>query len=232
MSYVIGHKPDEFGLVPDREGYVRFKELLWALNEEPGWSYVRQGDINEVLMSDDRSSFEVKDRSIRCAGRNTGPDLNVPLLKLPAVLYTPVRRKAHASVIENGLPLSEDIPYVLSSDREMALRTGSRKDKKPVILEVMAEKAANEGVLFYSCGRLFLCMEIPSRYISGPPVPKEKIRSGEDKNIKKKKTGMTPATGTFVLESSRDPDKGRRSGGKKKKGWKEEAKTMRRRGRQ
>ena len=33
MSYILGNRPDEFGLVPDREGYVGMKEFLQAIHE-------------------------------------------------------------------------------------------------------------------------------------------------------------------------------------------------------
>jgi len=79
MTYILGHNPDEFGLVPGRDGFVTFKELLWALHEEPGWSNVRQSSINEVLMSEDRTSFEVKDKSIRSLEGKRQPDLNIPV---------------------------------------------------------------------------------------------------------------------------------------------------------
>jgi putative RNA 2'-phosphotransferase len=50
MIYILGYRPDEFGLVPDPGGYVRYKELLQAIHEEPGWGYVRQSHFNEILM--------------------------------------------------------------------------------------------------------------------------------------------------------------------------------------
>ena len=34
LAYVLGHRPDEFGLLPDESGYVRLKDLLTALKEE------------------------------------------------------------------------------------------------------------------------------------------------------------------------------------------------------
>ena len=34
IQYILGRNPYEFGLVPDREGFVKIKELLKALNEE------------------------------------------------------------------------------------------------------------------------------------------------------------------------------------------------------
>ena len=59
MVYVLGHHPDEFGLVPDLDGFIKIKELLWAIHEEEGWRYVRQSHIREVLLSKERILFEV-----------------------------------------------------------------------------------------------------------------------------------------------------------------------------
>ena len=33
MIYILGHGPDEFGLVPDKKGFVTYKELLQAIHE-------------------------------------------------------------------------------------------------------------------------------------------------------------------------------------------------------
>jgi putative RNA 2'-phosphotransferase len=38
LSYVLGRRPDEFGLVPDADGFVRLKDLLKALHEALGGS--------------------------------------------------------------------------------------------------------------------------------------------------------------------------------------------------
>ncbi len=45
LFYVLGKRPDEFGLVPDSEGYVRTRELLRAVSEEDGYRYVRESHI-------------------------------------------------------------------------------------------------------------------------------------------------------------------------------------------
>jgi len=49
LNYILGNRPDEFGLVPDKEGYISLKELLKAINEEPNMAYVRETHIQEVL---------------------------------------------------------------------------------------------------------------------------------------------------------------------------------------
>jgi hypothetical protein len=46
ITYILGRRPDEFGLVTDTEGFVKIKELLKAITEEAGWKYVRRSDLN------------------------------------------------------------------------------------------------------------------------------------------------------------------------------------------
>lgn len=228
MVYILGHKPYEFGLVPDPEGCVTFKELLWAMHEEPGCGHVNQGNIREVLMGEDRCLFEADDKKIRTLDKRWNLNLEDQIQSLPKLLYLGIRRKAHPVVMEKGLRAIESSYYPLSSDRDMAQRIGKRRDQQPVILEIMADRAQTEGNLFYAFGTLFLTPEIQPRYIAGPPVPKEIIQAREERP-KKKKEEIPPAfeAGTFLLDINRDTDRSRRKKGKKKKGWKEEARKFR-----
>ena len=171
MAFLLGRKPDEFGVVPDTEGYLTYKELLWAIHEEPGWSYVRQSHIHEVVMGKGISLFEWDENRIRVLERHWVLDLESPALTVPKILYVCVKRKAHAYVMEQGLKSERHL--VLSADRDMALRIGRRRDRKPVMLEVMTGPAQEQGIPFYFFGQLFLTTEIPPRFISGPPVSKE-----------------------------------------------------------
>ena len=54
----------------------------------------------------------------------------------------------------------------------------------------------------------------------------EKGLESKKEKITSRKAVLTP--GTFPLDSSRDPDPYRRAKGKKRKGWKEEARKVRR----
>jgi putative RNA 2'-phosphotransferase len=224
VSFILGNRPDEFGLVPDREGWLSYKELLWAIHEEPGWSYVRQSHIHEILMGRGRTLFEWDENRIRALERRWELGLEEPSLSLPKILYVCVKTRAHAYVMEQGL--KSDKHLVLSPTREMALRIGRRRDPKPVLLEVMTEPAQSEGVIFYSFGHLFLATEIPPGFISGPPVSGE----ADEKKQPEKHVSAPPdfLAGTFVLDAQRDPDRSRRFSGKKQRGWKEDARKLRR----
>ena len=65
MAYILRHRPDEFGLVLDEDGFISLKELLQAIGEEEGWSYVRRSHITEVAYTSDRERFEIQDEKIR-----------------------------------------------------------------------------------------------------------------------------------------------------------------------
>jgi putative RNA 2'-phosphotransferase len=227
---VLGHRPDEFGLVPDREGFVAYKELLQALHEEDDWRYVHRSHINEILLGSDRARFQSEGERIRSVERRWELDRHRPVPSLPKILFTAIRRRAHPVVMENGLKGAEDRLLALSPHRDMALKMGRRRDQDPVVLEVLAEAAAEKRILFYSFGDLFLSPEIPARFIGGPPLPKEISDRGKqkDKPAQKSARGQpSPTPGTFILDPSRDPDLYRKAKAKKQKGWKEAARKMR-----
>jgi putative RNA 2'-phosphotransferase len=231
MVYILGYRPYEFGLVPDPRGFVTYKELLRVIHEEPGWTYVRQANINEVLLGKNRNLFQTEERRISAIERRWAFDFELPPLSLPKILYIGIRRKAHPVVMEKGLrPIMGDKYHVLSPEREMAHRIGKRLDQQPLLLEVMSDMARKKGVLFHPFGDLFLATEIPAIYIAGPPVPKHVIKAREDKSQKTSKPGPDFQAGTFILDINRGMDKSRVTGGRKKKGWKEEVRRQRRKG--
>ena len=228
---MLGRRPDEFGLVPDRNGFITFKELLQAIHEEPHWHYVRRTHINEVLLGRDRHLFEPEDTRIRTVERHWRLDLENPTEALPKLLFTPVRRKAHPVAMEKGLNHARGKYLVLTPDQDMAGRIGTRRDQKPVVLEIQATGAQSENALFYSFGILYLSPQIPAKFISGPPVSKEALVSQTASEAKSEKTQpmqLDVTAGTFFLDMERDHDLQRRAKGKKRKGWKEDARKIRR----
>lgn len=230
--YVLGHRPDEFGLVPDEEGFVSYKELLQAIHEEAEWRYVRRSHIDEILLGTDRARFESEGERIRSADRRWVRDSRHAAEFVPKILFTSVRQRAHPVVMEKGLTGHGEKPIVLSPGKDMALRIGRRRDQHPVVLEILAQSAAAKRILFEMFGDLFLCAEIPSRFVAGPPVPKEISERAKEKDTSSEKMATGPGfpmSGTFIMDPSRDPDPYRKSKGKKRKGWKEASRRIRKR---
>jgi putative RNA 2'-phosphotransferase len=226
LTYILAHRPDEFGLVPDPAAFVTLKELLRAIHEEPGWGYVREGHLREVLIGKGRDLFVWEDDRLKAVEQRWQLDLQTPAVNIPKILFVAIRRRAHVHVMEKGL--LSDRPIVLSPNQDMALRIGRRRDPKPIQLEVMTGPAQQQGVSFYAFGDLYLAGEIPPEFISGPPVPEE---LPEPQSPKKEKPALQPSVlsgGTFLLDVQRDPDRSRRRDGRKPRGWKEDSRKMRR----
>ncbi|MGQ9655938.1 MAG: RNA 2'-phosphotransferase, partial [Thermodesulfobacteriota bacterium] len=156
LWYVLGIRPDEFGLVPDLEGFVETKLLLQALREEPEWSFLNRGHLAELIHSPEGTRFEFQVDRVRAKN---------PMISMvpeatgcpPRRLFHAVRRRAHPVVLQHGMRPNKGPWVVMALTPEMALRIGKRRDPDPVVLEVKAEEASKRGVRFYATqGILFL----------------------------------------------------------------------------
>lgn len=233
LLYILGRRPDEFGLLPDREGFVPVKDLLKALHEEGEWRHIVRSHLQELLLGEGRDSFVVEGERIQAKERHWHLDLQSPVSPVPKILYAPIRRKAHRVVVEKGLKASLQGFVVLTPHKEMAERMGRRKGQDPVVVEVLAERARAAGTPFFVFGELFLTPEVLPDFLAGPkPPPEDKVRTREaGKGGARPVVPGDPFPGTFVLDPHRDPDPLRRARGKKRKGWKEEVRGLRRKNR-
>jgi putative RNA 2'-phosphotransferase len=226
MHYVLGNRPDEFGLVPDQEGFMPIKELLKVIHEEPHMAYVRESHLMEVILHDRDKIFEVAERKIRAKKRsflslNTQEAFPNP----PKLLFKGVKRKTYPAVLTHGLMPGARDHVVMTTDRDLAIRIAHRLDQKPVILEIKAQAASESGTPFFPFGdSLYVADRIPVQFINGPPLPKDLPEQREPARTREE---LTP--GSFILDVERDSDLSRRDRSKKKKGWKEEARRARRR---
>jgi len=232
IHYALAIAPFEFCLIPDRDGFVSTKELLQALHEDADTAYVRESHLREICWGEERESFELEGSRMRARQRRWEFS-DAPMPAVPKILYTAVRKRAHAFTIEKGLFSHGDRFLVLCGDRETALRMGRRRDSDPVIIEVMAEAGRRKNTAFFEFGSLVLSREIPPEFIAGPPVPMDRMEMAkaaatEVKRPEERGPQSQKQAGSFLLDLERDPDTARRIKGRKQKGWKEDARRFRR----
>ncbi len=230
INYVLYHSPDEFGIFLDDDGSISIKELLWALKEEEGWSYVRESHLKDLILLGFNPSYRLEGKRVVPESESFKP--YYPVEQPPRILYYAARLKACYHIYNHGLKAAGR-PYLpLSKTKELALRIGRRRDREPLILEIEAERAFLDGVIFRANGeRMFLVEEVPARYINGPPLPEREIKKTREKKPKKNESIPEQLPGSFYLDLDRDPDISRRKQRekKRKKGprWKREARKMR-----
>jgi putative RNA 2'-phosphotransferase len=174
LAYILGRRPDEFGIVPDTEGYVRIKELLQALHEEQGWRHIRQAHLNEAVAVPEQPVVEIEGSKIRAIEKSQLP---VPVQSgdLPKLLYMAIRPRAYVSAMDRGLSAKPGQHLILSADTDMAVRMGRRLDNNPTLLTVQVSDAVKNGSCFEKYGQaLFLADIIYPGTFSGPALPKAK----------------------------------------------------------
>ena len=226
IAYILERRPDEFGLVTDKDGFIKVKELLKALNEEAGFKYVRRSHLDELLISLPDPPFELSDHVIRAKQREHLPKQNYTS-DLPKLLYTCVRQKAYPYVKVKGIHPTGYAQIILSSRRDLAERMGRRIDRSPILLTVQVELSKAKGVAYYRAGEsLFLADFIPPECFTGPSLPKEKpaIKKPDDseKSEKQKMAGsyfidLSKKLNARIPESKRE---------KNRIDWKTERKGM------
>lgn len=197
ITYILGRRPDEFGLVTDTEGFVKIKELLKAITEEEGWKYVRRSHLDEIQYSLPDPPFEISGKQIRAKHRDQLVRPH-PVSKLPKLLFTGIRKRAYRSVADKGIFPTGYYQVVLSSSRDLAERMGKRADQDPVMLSVHVQKSVESGVRFFQSGEsLFLAESIPAGCFSGPPLPQEKTETKKPDSVQE--AGPPKMAGSFTI---------------------------------
>lgn len=174
LTYVLGIRPDEFGLVPDERGYVASKSLLKAIRQEAGWQHLRMAQLEQLAIIMRPAPIEIKERLIRAKNRDRLPAITVPE-DLPKLLFIPVRRRAYGTVLEKGLFAGDRAHLILSSDQTMANKLGARLDNHSILLTVQVARSQSEGTSYRRYGEtLYLADRIAPGTFTGPAPPKEK----------------------------------------------------------
>ena len=222
LAYILGHRPDEFGLVLDETGFVPLKQLQQALMQEPGWGFVRRHHLDQVVLLLKPPAFEIVGDKIRCLQPGPLPRRR-PGERPPPLLYLGLPPKAHERVWNEGLKAAAGGELILARTREAALKLGKLRAPSPLLITIQAQAATQTGVPFTGYGEeLFLVQEVPREFLQ---MPAPLIQ--EEKPKVPKFTPAPPTPGTFRVNLSQPAKPTRRRGKKAEPAWKAAARARR-----
>jgi len=98
LTYILSHRPDEFGLVLSEEGFIPIKHLLQALAAEPGWGFVRRYHLDQLAGLMSPPAFEVEGERIRALAPEPAELRRDPGEVPPALLYAAIPPSSHTRV--------------------------------------------------------------------------------------------------------------------------------------
>ncbi len=183
---ILARNPFEYGIVPDSEGWVKIKDLHWALMQGDAFRSLSVRGLVQFFELYTPGRMEQSGGRARALPEFQQPGiLDFSVAAAPPVLYLPVRRRAHAHVLAHGVRVSAGREWIiLWPDRERALTAARIWDSDPLLGVVDAAAAVAGGSVLYAAGRkeLFLARWLAPDWIDLPPLPcaEEEERRGKD----------------------------------------------------
>lgn len=168
ISYALRHKPEEFSLKLDKEGWVNFDVFCKALAEHKPATYIDKEIIEKIIAESEKKRFELVDGKIRATyGHSISTKIKFKESVPPDILFHGTSHAAYKQICKEGLkPMNRQYVH-LSVDIATAKKVGMRHDKNPVILTVDAAKMHSDGMKFFHSANdgTWMCEKVPSKYI-------------------------------------------------------------------
>jgi putative RNA 2'-phosphotransferase len=199
IQYVLGRRPDEFGLVPDADGFIPVADLLKVAKEE-GWHHVRRHDLASLSQQLNQPVLEIRDHLVRAVNRSRLERYR-ETTDGPKLLFASIRRRAYETVLQHGLkPQGHIGQVVLCAAENFAQKIGRRRDSAPIIVTVHVHRARQCGVVFRQFGDgLYLADHLPASCCRLPRPPQTNKRD-EQKHVDAPATAKTPGSYTLDIE--------------------------------
>lgn len=173
LSLVLRHRPDEYDLQMDSEGFVDFDSLIDVLVAEDILAEDAEEHVRELVEGSDRKRFEIVDGRIRALyGHSSRIRLNYPADDPPPVLYHGTTPEVARRVGDEGLKPAGRALVHLSGTEEEALSVGGRHTDTPVLIKVDTVAALEAGIGFHQATELiWLCPSLPAGVLEIPELP-------------------------------------------------------------
>ena len=164
MSFVLRHKPENFGLKLDPFGFVDISDLLGVLQNRYG--NVQLSDIESVVKDCPKGRFEIKGEKIRARyGHSIQVQLDTQPSEPPLYLYHGTSPAMKNTILGEGLKSIKRRYVHLSKSREDAFQVGRRKSDSPIVFTIKAKEAFQNGIKFYDMGTVVLSEFVPTEFI-------------------------------------------------------------------
>jgi putative RNA 2'-phosphotransferase len=164
MSFVLRHKPQNFGLIPDQYGFVDLYAFLIVLKDR--FRNIELSDIKKVVQNCPKQRFEIKEEKIRARyGHSFDVLPDTKPCEPPDYLYHGTSPAMKNTILIEGLmPMTRKYVH-LSKTKEDAFSVGKRKSQNPILFIVNAREACRRGIKFYDLGVVMLTEKIPIEYL-------------------------------------------------------------------
>lgn len=169
LSYLLRHKPDAFDCVIDAQGWVSIQSVLAGLQAKG--TRITVQTLEDIVASDakGRYSYSNDGLHIRANQGHSLKSVNITFVQRlpPPKLYHGTTAQAVEAIMVDGLrPMQRRFVH-LTSGIQVAQEVGARRKQPIAVLEVDAQRMAEEGFRFLqSDNEVWLLAHVPAKYLS------------------------------------------------------------------
>ncbi|AKB84076.1 RNA 2'-phosphotransferase [Methanococcoides methylutens] len=164
VSGALRHFPDDVGLTMDKQGWVNMDLLCDIMERRYRWASRER--LVSLVESDVKNRYEITGSRIRARyGHSVDVELDYPENELP-YLYYGVSQEEVDMLLDAGIaPLRQTYVH-LSTTPEKATESASVHTENPVVLEIDADEAQNDGIEFMAVNSdIVLAESVPPEYL-------------------------------------------------------------------
>jgi len=169
LSYALRHKPEEFGIKLDEEGWIDIDVLCNALASGKHHVHISKETIEKIIAESEKKRFEIAGNKVRATyGHSFSVKIEFKESVPPAMLFHGTSHAAYKKICKEGLkPMNRQYVH-LSADAATARKVGMRHDRNPVILTIDALKMRSDGFKFFHSANdgTWMCESVPKKYIT------------------------------------------------------------------
>lgn len=175
LSLVLRHRPDEYGLRMDAQGWVDLEDLIDVLAAEDILGENAEEILAELVESSQRRRFEISKGRMRALyGHSSRVHLDLPPDEPPPSLYHGTTLATARRIVHEGLKPAGRAYVHLSATEEEARAVGRRHEEDPVLITVDTAAALERGLEFHRATELiWLCPALPPEVCRVPELPEE-----------------------------------------------------------
>ena len=165
ISGALRHFPEDVGLEMNQQGWVDLDTLCNIMENRYRWATEER--LIALIESDIKRRYEAEGSRIRARyGHSVNVDLDYPGNEF-AYLYYGVSLEEVDMLLENGIaPIRQRYVHLSTSYRK-ANEAASVHTENPVVIEVDAEMAQQDGLFFMTVNDdIALTDEVPPQYLS------------------------------------------------------------------
>lgn len=165
VSGALRHFPDDLGLQMDLQGWVDLDMFYRVMKKRYPWTSEER--LVGLVESDPKKRYEIDEGHIRARyGHSVDVDLDHPLCDAELLYYGVSQEEVEMLLDQGILPIRQTYVH-LSTSRQRANEAASVHTDNPVVLEIRAQEASEDGIDFLCANEeIVLAERVPADYIS------------------------------------------------------------------